>query len=347
MFKLNIATSKKSKLEKVGLCSLCDYIIDLAWSPDESKIAAVTVEGEVFLIHVNKDNPRSEKIGEHKAGANSLSWRYDGQEFATGGQDGFVKVWDGSSGIGVCTLKAGDPWVSKVAYNPHSNILASSAGRHLKLWNEKRLPFYESTEHSSTIADMAWNPDGSGVAVAAYYGVTLHAPGKQKKPRKYKWKGSSLALAWSPDAEFIATGEQDSTVHFWHRKSGQDAQMWGFPTKVLELSWDSSGKWLATGGGSQVSLWDCSGSGPAGRKPRQFNDHNNKITQLAFQPEGQYLASSDADSLLFLWKPIQQDTIVDEKRLDSPASVLRWNKSGKLAVAQTNGNLLLLNLYEY
>ena len=44
---------------------------------------------------------------------------------------------------------------------------------------------------------------------------------------------SSLALAWSPDSKYIVTGEQDSTVHFWNRKSGEDAQM-SF-SKVLEL----------------------------------------------------------------------------------------------------------------
>ena len=139
---------------------------------------------------------------------------------------------------------------------------------------------------------MSWNPDGSGIAVAAYNGITVHSPKKQKKPRKYQWKGSSLVMAWSPDSKYIVTGEQDSTVHFWHRKSGEDAQMHGFPSKVLELSWDSTGTWLATGGGKQIALWDCSGEGPAGRRPRLYKEHTNKVTQLAFQANGEILASS-------------------------------------------------------
>ena len=58
-------------------------------------------------------------------------------------------------------------------------------------------------------------------------------------------EGVKFALAWSPDAKYIATGEQDSTVHFWRVKSGADAQMWGFPTKVLQLSW-SNGRALVS-----------------------------------------------------------------------------------------------------
>ena len=322
--------------------ALGDYIIDLAWSPDGSKLAAVTVEGAVFLIDDHGDSGHHQRLGRHADGANSLSWRRDGAEFATAGHDGLAKVWDGSSGQPLSSLEAQDSWVAKAAYSPRGNTLATAAGRHLKLWNERREGIYESSDHSSTIADVAWNPDGSGVAVAAYNGITLHVPGRQYKPRKYTWKGSSLVLAWSPDGKYMATGEQDSTVHFWRVKSGDDAQMWGFPTKVRELSWDPSGRWLATGGGASPCLWDCSGKGPMGRKPRQYDAHSNKLTQLAFQPDGELLASADADATLLLWDPLKRDGIVGGVALASSASCLRWCRGGKLAAGQQDGNVVIL-----
>ena len=324
--------------------TLSDYVIDLAWSPDASKLAAVTVEGSVFLIDDQGTSARFGRIGQHAGGANSLSWRRDGAEFATAGHDGLVKIWKGDSGQQLSTLEAGDSWVSKAVYNPRRNVLATAAGRHLKLWDEQREVFYESSDHSSTIADAGWNPDGSGVAAAAYNGVTLHVTGKQRQLRKYEWKGSSLVLTWSPDAKYIATGEQDSTVHFWHVNSGKDAQMGGFPTKVLELSWDSSGRWLATGGGASVCLWDCRGKGPAGRKPRQYDGHSNKVTQLVFQPDGKLLASADADGHLFLWNPIKHDKVISRLSLSSSASCLRWCKGGRLAVGQQDGKVVIFEV---
>lgn len=334
----------KGLLEGAWSVALGDYVIDLEWSPDSSRLVAVTVEGSVFLADNLGDSARFNLIGQHAGGANSVSWRSDGAEFATSGHDGMARIWDGSTGEQLCSLEAGDSWVGKVAYRPRGNVLATAAGKHLKLWNEQREVPYESSDHSSTIADLEWNPDGSGLAVAAYFGVTLHVPGLQRQPRKYEWKGSSLKMAWSPDAKYIATGEQDSTVHFWHVKSGEDAQMWGFPTKVLELSWDSSGRWLATGGGSSVCLWDCSGKGPAGRKPRQFDGHPDKLTQIAFQPDGKLLASADADSLLFLWDPFKHNKIVGGISLSSPASCLRWSKGGGLAVGQQDGNVVVFQV---
>ncbi|NRA45597.1 MAG: WD40 repeat domain-containing protein [Oligoflexales bacterium] len=330
--------------EELSYVSFGDYIIDFAWSPDGTRIAAATVEGFVYLVHQQDSELSFERVGFHANGANSLSWRSDGAEFATAGQDGLVKIWDGQSGQELRTLEAGDPWVTKVAYNPRSKVLASSAGRHLRLWNEEGTQLYTSLDHDSTIADLAWNPDGSGIAAAAYNGLSIHVPGKQEKTRKYQWKGSSLALSWSPDSKYIASGEQDATVHFWHVKSGEDAQMWGFPTKVLELSWDRSGRWLATGGGSSIALWDCSGPGPSGRTPRQYDGHFNKITQLAFQPDGTYLVSSDANGFLFLWNPLVTEEVIEIFRLPSPASCLRWCRGGRLAVGQRDGTLVTLDL---
>ena len=344
MLDVDLSKLDKELLAESWYVALDDYIIDLTWSPDASKLAAVTVGGSVFLIDDHGDSAHFELIGQHAGGANSLSWRCDGAELATAGHDGLAKIWDGSSGQELSSLEVGDSWVAKAAYSPRSNVLATAAGRHLKLWNEQREAFYESSDHSSTIADLGWNPDGSGVAAAAYNGITLHVPGKQSRPRKYTWKGSSLVLAWSPDAKYIATGEQDSTVHFWHVKSGEDAQMWGFPTKVLELSWDSSGRWLATGGSASVCLWDCSGKGPAGRKPRQYEAHANKLTQIGFQPDGKLLASTDASAFLFLWDPIRHDKIIGGVSLSSSASCLRWCKGGKLAVGQQDGKVVIFEV---
>lgn len=340
---VNHSESDKGLLVESWYVELADYVIGLDVSPDASKIAAVTVEGLVFLISDLGDSAHFKLIGEHAGGANSVSWRCDGTEFATAGHDGLVKIWNGVSGLQLNSLEAGDLWVAKAVYNPHRKVLATAAGKHLKLWNEKREVVYESADHASTIADVGWKPDGKEVATAAYNGVTLHRFGHKKRPRKYTWKGSSLVLAWSADGKYIATGEQDSTVHFWHVKSGDDAQMSGFPTKVLELAWDSSGKWLATGGGTSICVWDCSGKGPAGRRPRQFDTHLNKLTQLGFQPNGQFLVSADTECLM-LWDPISQEKVIGGVMLSSPASCLKWGKGDKFAVGQEDGKVVVFNI---
>ncbi|MEM1071076.1 MAG: hypothetical protein AAGI63_19375, partial [Planctomycetota bacterium] len=211
---VDVSKLNRGLIAESWFVALEDYIIDLAWSPVAPKLAAVTVEGAVFLIDDLGDSAYFKQIGQHRGGANSLSWRRDGGEFATAGHDGLVKIWEGDSGQEICSIEAGGAWVAKTLYSPRRNVLATAAGKHLKLWNDKRIAFYSSSKHASTIADLAWNPIGPGIAAAAKNGVTLHLSDETAEPRKFHWKGSSLAVSWSPNAHYIVTGEQNATVHF-------------------------------------------------------------------------------------------------------------------------------------
>lgn len=320
-----------------------EYIIDMAWSPNGQTLAAVTVEGQVLVLLDANQRGQSLRLGSHALGATSLAWRFDSAQFATTGQDGLVKVWEPATSSPFRELPAGGKWAAKVAYRPGKRVLASAADKRLKIWSDDGKPIYESDDHASTIADIGWNPDGSAVAVAAYNGVTLHVPGKQARPRKFEWKGSSLVLAWSPNSRFIVTGEQDSTVHFWHVKTGKDSQMWGFPTKVLEVAWHHRGERLVTGGSDTIVLWDCSGKGPEDRKPKMFEAHPAKITQLAFQYRGDLLASSDNDGFLFVWNPLKQKLPVAGQIFSSSISRLAWSPDDRLlAVGQQDGTITVL-----
>jgi WD40 repeat protein len=325
---------KPSNLRELWSVDVDEFVIDLAWSPTGQQLAFATIEGSLFLVDDANSLGRLRELGMHQGGAASVSWRADGAELATAGHDGLVKVWDPRDGRLLRSLAAGADWVAKVVYQPNKTNLASAAGRYLRIWSAEGQMVYESHDHASTIADLGWNPDGSGIAVAAYQGVTLHVPGKQSRPRKYEWKGSRLVLA---------TGEQDSTVHFWYVKSGKDSQMWGFPTKVLELSWHRDGQCLATGGSDTIVLWDCSGRGPEGRKPKMFEGHPARITQLAFQHRGDYLVSGDEEGYVLLWDPRRNTDPVGGEVFESDVSRLAWSGNDDcLAVGQRCGAVSVL-----
>jgi WD40 repeat protein len=170
------------------------YILDLAWSPTGRQVALVTAEGRVLIVDGADETGVLRRVGAHERGATSVAWRADGGLFATAGQDGLIKIWDADSLELHRQLPAGADWVAKVAYQPGQQRLASAAGKRLRIWSPDGEMEYESDDHASTIADIGWNPDGSGIAVAAYFGLTLHVPGRQARPRKYEWKGSSLVL---------------------------------------------------------------------------------------------------------------------------------------------------------
>jgi WD40 repeat protein len=320
-----------------------DYVNDLAWSGDRRFLAAISVGGRVCVCaHETRE---LHVLGQHAGGGSSVSWRPGTTELASIGHDGTVKIWEATTQRLIRELDAGAEWGTRVAWRPQGTSLASAAGKCLRLFTTDGEIAYESHDHESTIADIGWNPDGSAIAVAAYFGVTLHIPGRPL--RRLEWKGSSLALAWSPTAKYLVTGEQDSSVHVWYVKTGRDSQMSGFATKVLELSWHRSGNYLATGGSDSIVLWDTSGSGPEGRKPRMLQGHTTRLTQLQFQLRGDDIASADADGMLLLWTPLTHVTPYFGRTFESAVTRLAWSPDDRrLAIGERNGMVTTLGFSE-
>jgi hypothetical protein len=82
-----------------------------------------------------------------------------------------------------------------------------------------------------------------------------------------------------------------------HRR--ERPEMSGYPTKVRELSWDSGGRYLATGGSAIVTIRDCGGKGPASSRALHLDGHETVLTALEFQHRGELAMSGRA---IFAWR---------------------------------------------
>src|SRR6185369_7161824 len=146
----------------------------------------------------------------HGFGTTAIGFAASGKHFASTGQDGAVSLWDVTSGKEVKKMQGGAAWVERLAWCPTENLLATAAGKKLRLWNAAGDMIREYADHPSTIADIQWKPGEKILASAAYEVVCLWTPEQQEAVQRFSWKGSHLALAWSPDGKYIATGDQDS-----------------------------------------------------------------------------------------------------------------------------------------
>jgi WD40 repeat protein len=154
-----------------------------------------------------------------------------------------------------------------------------------------------------------------------------------------------LALAWSPNGEYIAAGAQDCSVHFWQMATGEDLQMTGYPRKVRELAWDVASRYLATGGAEISCVWDCGGEGPSGSEPIQLEGHKESISSLAYQSKGDFLASGGEDGLVILWRPSQQRGAISIAKHPASISQLAWSSDDqRIAVGTAEGGVLLYSV---
>jgi WD40 repeat protein len=332
----------KTRLEPKWRTELPDHVIALAWSANDRQIAAAAVSGPVAIIDADSGVIRHWLAG-HGFGTTAVAWM-DADTIVSAGQDGKIRYWQASSGAERFALDAGAAWVEQLSVSPCGTYLASAAGRRMCLWHCQGRLLQSYPDQASTIADLAWRPGALELASAAYGGVSLWEPGSTSCRRRFEWKGSVLKLAWSPDGKYLATGDQDSTVHYWLYASGEDLQMSGYPGKVRELAWDRTSRFLATGGGPQVTVWDCSGKGPRGTTPVSLcaHDETSTVSCLAFQHWGSRLASGGSDGQVVLWRPEKGGRPLAKTQLDGGVTIVAWSGGDdRLAVGGSSGELAL------
>ncbi|HKB39776.1 MAG TPA: WD40 repeat domain-containing protein [Gemmataceae bacterium] len=314
---------------------LGDHVIALAWSPTGTRLAAAQVSGPV-RVYDARTGAVMLRLPGHDLGTTDLGFSHDGAHVATCGQDGKVKFWDLKTGQEKNAVTGGDTWVEHLAWSPTEILLASAAGKRLRLWDAEGRPIRDYSDHTSTISDVQWRSKTRMISTTSYGSLTLWDVDRNDPAQRFEWKGSILVHAWSPNGQFVATGDQDATVHFWFATTGQDLQMWGYRTKVRELSWDATSRYLATGGGLVITIWDCGGQGPEGTTPLQLEGHEDSLTAVAFQHAGPLLASAGTDGCVAVWQPPKSIRPVAFVQLDSEATQIAWSPDDNLLAVGTD-----------
>ncbi len=342
------------QLTKHWAGQLDDYAIDLAWSADSARLAAASAAGPVSVYDAISGS-RLHVLPGHEEGANAIAWE-PGREgaaaatpphlLATGGQDGAVKFWDTSAGQHTATVKLGSAWVEHIAWRPKRGdgpaMLAAAAGRELSFLNADGSVKHRFKPAPKTLSALAWHPQGGALAAAYFGGVCLWDADDFVAQKEYAYGNGIHALTWSPDARWLVSGNQDPSVHLWIPESDTELHMSGYEGKVRHLSFDHTSRWLATSGGRDGCVWDCSGEGPEGREPVML-PHEAPVCGVQFQNSHGLLASASQDGVVQLWSPERQQPLRATVRMPSTATRLVWSPDDRfLAIGSEKGTIYVL-----
>ncbi len=339
------------QLNKTWAAQLDDYVIDLAWSHDGAHLAAASQAGPLHLFAGATGENRRELPG-HQDGANCLAFAPQTGSaalLASGGQDGAVKVWDAAAGQHLATAELGSAWVEHLAWRPVSPsgapVLAAAAGRELTLLRADAGVAHRFKSAPKTLSALAWHPQGGALAAAYFGGVCLWDADDFHAQREYVYANGISTLAWSPpDGRWLVSGNVDPSVHLWLPEEDQEFHMSGYETKVRQISFDFTGTRLATTGGQDVCVWDCSGAGPEGREPGML-PHDAPLAAVAFQNRHGLLASASRDGVLQLWSPERAQPLRATVKMPAPATRLVWSPDDKfLAVGSEKGVVYVLRV---
>jgi WD40 repeat protein len=338
------------QLNKTWAAQLDDYVIDLAWSSDSAHLVAASQAGPLHLFAGATGENRRELPG-HDDGANCVAFAPGASPalFASGGQDGAVKFWDADAGQHLATAALGSAWVEQIAWRPASPsgapLLAAASGKDLVFLKADAAVAHRFKPAPKTLSAIAWHPQGGALAAACFGGVCLWDADDFHPQRDYVYANGIATLAWSPpDGRWLVSGNVDPSVHLWLPEEDQEFHMSGYETKVRQISFDSTGTRLATTGGQDVCVWDCSGAGPEGREPGML-PHEAPLVAVAFQNRHGLLASASRDGVLQLWSPERAQPLRATVRMPAPATKLLWSPDDRfLAFGSEKGVVYVLSV---
>ncbi|KAH3808816.1 autophagy-related protein 16-1-like [Dreissena polymorpha] len=242
----------------------------------------------------------------HDGEVNAVLWSRTGAQFATGGSDCIIKVWDYKGGQ--CSVRGlllgSNGGITSLEYDLEEvNLLAASNDKTCRLWslNDQRL-WVTLTGHSSKVCTAKFLRDSSKVVSGSQDGTLKIWDVKLGACSKTFVKGSGCSDLVTLHGSFIISGHSDKRVRFWDSRVESCTNSIELDSKItsLDLSPDRTLLLVCTkeDGLIVVDLRQT-------QVIKTLGDQNFIVGcerhRAVFSPDGKYTAAGSINGHLIIW----------------------------------------------
>jgi len=257
-----------------------DDVRALVFSLDGRTLVSAGDDQRILLWDVDSKRETARLTG-HRGDVRALALAPEAKLLASGAEDDTIRLWSLPDGRELATLKGHDDDVLGLDFSADGRTLASgSADRSVRLWDlRSREPLGVLKGHSGEVHSVRFNPEGRLLSSAST-DKTLRAWDYESRKEvrslveaSARW-GDLFAFDFHPDGRLTATVIKEVT-----RARGRRGRRGGIQeTDFIQLR-----------------------DGKTGEERGRLSGHLESISDVAFSPDGRYLASGSYDHSVMIW----------------------------------------------
>ena len=234
---------------------------------------------------------------------NSMNFSPDGT-LVVGTADKGFRVWDAATGDVKQTVTS-DAKVYDLSFSPDGAVLASAGDdKRIVLWDTKSWERKRSFAEGTYVDHIVFSPDGKLIASGPRIKIWDVATGELKQTLVANENDYPYSVVFSPDGKLLASGNRNPIASVWDVGTSKLLRSFtDFKDSVDSVDFSPEGNKLATRSrDGTFKIYDLQTGQLIQSLSDVYEDHPSGSDDIAFSPDGRWLASGDGHVSFKLWK---------------------------------------------
>ncbi len=309
-----------------------DQEMNCAFSPDDKMLATVSMDNVIRVWDIESGSVQA-VLGGHSGLVEHIAFSPDGTRLLTASHDGTARLWEIGGALTTLLPHKNAPTFAKFSGDgsrlitgggdPVGHVWDTATGTEIATLKSEAIPFQAAS----------FSPDGRRVVTASQDGsVLLWDVDRGQRIARIKQAGAAvLDIQFDPMGR-VEVARADGTVTTWNTSGDASSEVLPTGGLLRRAIFSVNGQYIVTAANEDVArIWR-----PDGTPVAVLSGHTNRVTAMAFSPDGNLIATGSLDGTARLLSVKDGSLLVVLKGHGERVTDVAFSEDGQLAVTASH-----------